>query len=157
MSTTLGENSKIKIAFRGETRKVSSVKSYNELSDMICQIFLISPNSFKIKYKDEDDDLVSIDNQEAFLTAIDDFENSKKSAIKFFVEDQVDSIDYSIIRRSEIQNPSGLINPTMGNEKGENSKDKENIKDKKPLPPNPQYMAPIKSAFSSQSSDIEMI
>jgi len=103
MSKTLGEPAKIKLSYNGETRKVSSVQSYNELYDIICQIFSLKANNFIIKYPDEED-LIKIDNQESYLVAIDDFDKSQKISVKFIVEDIQDCVDYSIISQKEVNN-----------------------------------------------------
>lgn len=91
MSATLRATAaKTKLEYNKDTRKVGYVQSFSELHDMISQLYNLKPGSFIIKYKDEDD-FINVDNQEGYLMAMQDFDESKNLAPKFYVYDSNES------------------------------------------------------------------
>jgi hypothetical protein len=66
--------SKVKISYNGETKRVSSVsKTYNDLISFIKLLGfkeLRNATDIKLYYKDSEDDLVSVANEEEFNDAL---------------------------------------------------------------------------------------
>jgi len=66
--------SKVKISFNGETKRVSSVtKTYSELINFIKLLGfkdLRNATNIKLYYKDSEEDLVSVENEEEFNDAL---------------------------------------------------------------------------------------
>ncbi|CAI2369303.1 unnamed protein product [Moneuplotes crassus] len=87
MSQTLGGPIKVKISYKGDTRKVNCVKDYNELHDIICQLFTLESQDFVIRYASGKKNSC-ITCQKDFLEAFEDFESSPKACIKFSVTEQ---------------------------------------------------------------------
>jgi hypothetical protein len=66
--------SKVKISYNGETKRVSSVtKTYSELINFIKLLGfkdLRNATNIKLYYKDSEEDLVSVENEEEFNDAL---------------------------------------------------------------------------------------
>lgn len=101
MSTTLTGEEKIKIIYKGETRKLSAVENFSELRDTLCQLLNLNIGSFTIKYKDEDDDLVNVENNDDYAMALEVFQSLNK-APRFEIESVVSAPDFSVISKSEM-------------------------------------------------------
>ena len=56
----------MKIIYKGDTKKISDIKDYNQLIQKLSQVFnlrnLSIDNSLKLFYQDEDNDIISLTN-----------------------------------------------------------------------------------------------
>lgn len=47
--------------------------------------------------------MITIDTQESYLIAIEDFDTSQNTCIKFFIQNDPQPVDYSVINKSEVE------------------------------------------------------
>ena len=90
MSTTT-----VKLSYNSEIRKVGCVASYEDLVDTCSQIYTLSPTSLKFHYLDEDEDLITI-SQEDDIQEMFKFFGQKTPKILISVEEPKPSILESI-------------------------------------------------------------
>lgn len=70
--TKIAPNS-IKFEYNGEIRKLTAITNYLEMNDTIQQAYGFEPNTFTIKYKDEDDDMITVSSQDDYVLALEHF------------------------------------------------------------------------------------
>ena len=90
----------IKFSYNGEIRKISAISSYNEMIDTIQQVYNFKPCSFLIKYVDEDEDKITVSNQEDYVVALESFAGKTP---KFVIEEKQFGMnsEYSIISEQD--------------------------------------------------------
>jgi len=99
LSETKGRSNSIKFSFNDEIRKLHAINDYKEMIEVVRQAYGLTTNKFVVKYYDEDEDLITIENQGDFTMALDFFDNKVP---KLFIYANQDQNAFSVIGMNEI-------------------------------------------------------
>ena len=83
MSETEQKSYSIKLQFNEENRKVWVIDNYQGLIQCAYETFMLSPDSFNIVYIDDENDAISVSNQDDFIIALEFF---NKTLPKFIIK-----------------------------------------------------------------------
>lgn len=90
----------VKVTFNEEMRRMNDITDYNKLVKSVSSYFDLNPNSFKLKYIDDEEDLITISTDEDLEAAL-DFFNQSPLKIKVYLND-IGMSNFSIISKSDI-------------------------------------------------------
>ena len=90
----------VKITFNEEIRRMNDITDYDKLVKSVSSYFDLNPNSFKLKYIDDEEDLITISTDEDLEAAL-DFFNQSPLKIKVYLND-IGMSNFSIISKSDI-------------------------------------------------------
>ena len=66
----------IKVSFNEDTRKISDVANYKNLIRSVWELFSLQPKEYSLGYIDDEEDLITISNDEDLEIALDSFKNT---------------------------------------------------------------------------------